>query len=133
MTERLDPDRRYQVRAGASFAPRDRPSGPDPLDCCPNTVEGGFDRKTDLESIDALPFAAIAEADPIIEPERVSVRLNAMNTLVGADVANASELELVEFSTVNPGRPRRVGVLVSFPRESFDERRVDLDAALRSL
>lgn len=86
-----------------------------------------------LEAHIDLLIKAMQDAEAIIQPARTSVRLNAMNTVVGEDVAEATELELVEFSTVNPGRPRRVGVLVSFPRTAFVERRVDLDAALRSL
>lgn len=90
-------------------------------------------RGSGLDAHVELLVKALHDAEAIIRPTRVSLRLNAMNTVVGSNVADASELELVEFSTVNPGRPRRVGVLVSFPRNAFVERRLDLNAALRAL
>lgn len=90
-------------------------------------------RGSGLEAHVDLLVDAFRDAEAIIRPARLSLRLNAMNTVVGPEVANASELDLVEFSTVNPDRPRRVGLFVSFPRASFVARKLDLNAALRSL
>lgn len=86
-----------------------------------------------LESYLDPVIEALHSAETIIQPRRVSLRLNAMNIIVGPDVADASEIELVEFSTANPERPRRVGFLVSFPRTAFVERKVDFDALLRTI
>jgi hypothetical protein len=86
-----------------------------------------------LESYLNPVIEALHNAESIIQPKAVTLRLNAMNIIVGPDVLNASEITLVEFSTVNPGRPRRVGFLAHFPRSSVVERAVDLDALLRSI
>lgn len=87
----------------------------------------GFER-----SLDPV-LEALRNAGEIIQPKRLNLRLNAMNILVGPEVADAAEIELVEFSTVNPDRPRRVGFLASFPRSAYVERTVDLDALMRSI
>ena len=76
---------------------------------------------------------ALHNAEAIIQPRRVSLRLNAMNIIVGPDVEDAAEIELAEFSTANPERPRRVGFLVHLPRSSIVTRTVDFDALLRSI
>lgn len=79
---------------------------------------------------------ALRHAESIIQPRVVSLRLNAMNIIVGpelADAADVSEITLVEFSTANAGRPRRVGFLAHFPRNSIVEHTTDFDALLRSL
>ncbi|MDQ5902919.1 MAG: hypothetical protein QG672_506 [Pseudomonadota bacterium] len=76
---------------------------------------------------------ALHNAESIIRPKVVSLRLNAMNIIVGPEAIDSSEISLVEFSTVNPDRPRRVGFLVQFPRSTIVERAVDLDALLRSI
>lgn len=86
-----------------------------------------------LESYLDPVIEALHNAEAIIRPKVVSLRLNAMNIIVGPEVIDASEITLVEFSTINPDRPRRVGFLVSFPRSSIVERAVDLDALLRSI
>jgi hypothetical protein len=72
-------------------------------------------------------------AESIIQPEHVSLRLNAMNIVVGPDVPDASTIDLIEFSTVFPNRPRRVAFLASFPRQAVVKRHIDFDAALRPL
>ena len=61
------------------------------------------------------------------------MRLNAMNIVVGPEVPDGSDIRLVEFSTANPERPRRVGFLAHFPRSAFVEKTVDFDALLRSI
>lgn len=86
-----------------------------------------------LESYLNPVVEALHSAESIIQPKVISLRLNAMNILVGPDASDASEITLVEFSTLNPDRPRRVGFLVHFPRSSIVERAVDLDALLRSI
>jgi hypothetical protein len=86
-----------------------------------------------LESYLEPVIEALQGAEKIIQPKRLQLRLNAMNILVGADAADAADIELVEFSTVNEGRPRRVGFLVHFPRSTIVERPIDLDALLRSI
>lgn len=78
-------------------------------------------------------LGALGRADEIIQPRRIALRLNAMNVIVDDDAANASIIELDEFSTVNPERPRRVGFLASFQRDAVSDRRPDLDALLRTL
>ncbi|MFA7291430.1 MAG: hypothetical protein WC023_04185 [Rhodocyclaceae bacterium] len=76
---------------------------------------------------------ALHNAEAIIQPKRVSLRLNAMNIIVGPNVEDAAEIELAEFSTANPERPRRVGFLVHIPRDSIITRTVDFDALLRAI
>lgn len=76
---------------------------------------------------------ALHNAEALIRPQQISLRLNSMNIVVGPDVADASTIELIEFSTANPVRPRRVAFLVSFPRHAVVERNVDFDAMLRTL
>lgn len=76
---------------------------------------------------------ALHNAESVIRPVLISLRLNSMNIVVGPEVADASTVELIEFSTASPHRPRRVAFLVSFPRDSVVERRVDFDAMLQAL
>ncbi len=76
---------------------------------------------------------ALHNAEAIIQPKLLDMRLNAMNIVVGPEVPDASDIQLVEFSTANPERPRRVGFLASFPRSAFVEKPVDFDALLRSI
>ena len=76
---------------------------------------------------------ALDRVREIIAPQRIALRLNAMNIVVGEEETNASDLELVEFSTLNPDRPRRVGIFVHFSRFSVPERKVDLDALMRTI
>ena len=76
---------------------------------------------------------ALHNAESVIQPQQLSLRLNSMNIMVNDDVADASTIELIEFSTVNPARPRRVAFLVSFPRHAVIERRVNFDAMLQAL
>lgn len=76
---------------------------------------------------------ALRNAEAIIRPKLLDFRLNAMNIIVGEEVADAADIRLVEFSTANPERPRRVGFLVHFPRTAFVEKAVDFDALLRSI
>lgn len=71
---------------------------------------------------------ALHDAESVIGAQHLSFRLDAMNIVVGAAVADASTIELIEFSTANPDRPRRVAFLASFPRDSVVVRRVDYDA-----
>jgi hypothetical protein len=86
-----------------------------------------------LESCLDPVIAALHDAESIIRPKLLTLRLNAMNILVGDDVADAADIRLVEFSTANPERPRRVGFLAHFPRSAFVEKVVDFDALLRSI
>lgn len=76
---------------------------------------------------------ALHNAEAIIQPQRISLCLNAMNILVDPAKEPCTPIELLEFSTIHPDRPRRVGFLVSFPRSAVVERHVDLDALLRSI
>jgi hypothetical protein len=76
---------------------------------------------------------ALHNAEAVVRTERISLRLNHMNILVGPEVEDASSIELFEFSTANPDRPRRVAFLATFPRDAVVERRLDFDAVLRSL
>lgn len=77
--------------------------------------------------------AALDRVREIVAPQRIALRLNAMNIVVGEEEANAADIELVEFSTLIPDRPRRVGFFVHFSRFSVPERKVDLDALMRSI
>ena len=86
-----------------------------------------------LESYLNPVIEALHNAEAIIQPKVVTLRLNAMNIVVGSEAIEASEITLAEFSTLNPDRPRRVGFLVSFPHSSIVERAVDFDALLRSI
>ena len=86
-----------------------------------------------FEIILELVVEALHNAEAILRPQQISLRLNAMNVLVGDEEADASTIKLVEFSTANPARPRRVAFLVAFPRHSVVERRVDFDAILNTL
>jgi hypothetical protein len=86
-----------------------------------------------LDSYLAPVIEALHNAEEIIQPRRVSLRLNAMNIMVGPDVEDAADIELAEFSTANPERPRRVGFLAHMPRSGIVTRTVDFDALLRSL
>ena len=88
---------------------------------------------TGLHGILELLVASLQEAEPILQPQTLSLRLDAMNILVGAKAPEASDIELFEFSTVFKNRPRRVAFLASFPRSIIVERRMDIGAALRSL
>jgi hypothetical protein len=76
---------------------------------------------------------ALDRVREIVAPQRIALRLNAMNIVVGEEETNAADIELVEFSTLNPDRPRRVGFFVHFSRFSVPERKVDLDALMRSI
>lgn len=76
---------------------------------------------------------ALQNAEAIIQPKLIEMRLNAMNIVVGPEVPDGSDIRLVEFSTANPERPRRVGFLAHFPRSAFVEKTVDFDALLRSI
>lgn len=86
-----------------------------------------------FEIILELVVEALHNAEDIIRPQQLSLRLNSMNMIVGDEDADASTIELVEFSTANPERPRRVAFLVAFPRHSVVERRVNFDAILNTL
>ncbi len=88
---------------------------------------------TGLHGVLELLVAALHEVEDILRPRTVSLRLNAMNVLAGQDDAEASTIELFECSTVFKNRPRRVAFLAAFPRGLVAERRMDIDAALRSL
>lgn len=76
---------------------------------------------------------ALQNAEAIIQPKLIEMRLNAMNIVVGPEVPDGADIRLVEFSTANPERPRRVGFLAHFPRSAFVEKTVDFDALLRSI
>lgn len=76
---------------------------------------------------------SLHRAEAIARPSRVALRLNAMNVIVGPEVADATQIELTEFSTPNPERPRRVAFFAAFPRQAVVQGRMDFDAALRSL
>ncbi len=76
---------------------------------------------------------ALRNAESIIQPKLLDFRLNAMNIIVGAEALDAADIQLVEFSTANPERPRRAGFLASFPHSAFVEKTVDFDALLRSI
>ena len=76
---------------------------------------------------------ALRNAEAIIQPTQLSLCLEPMNFLVDPAEVRCTPIELLEFSTVNPDRPRRVGFLVSFPRAAVVARHVDLDALLRSI
>lgn len=76
---------------------------------------------------------ALHNAEALMRPQKISLRLNAMNIVVGPEVADGADLELTEFSTANPDRPRRVAFLAAFPRDAFVERAVDFDAVLKTL
>ncbi|MBA4093817.1 MAG: hypothetical protein C0489_06970 [Candidatus Accumulibacter sp.] len=92
------------------------------------TRAGGAGLEGALERV----LAALRNAEAIIRPQRLSLNLDAMNIVVPPQAAGAP-IELLEFSTVDPERPRRVAFLVSFPRGAVHERHVDLDALRRSL
>jgi hypothetical protein len=76
---------------------------------------------------------ALHNAESVIQPKQVALRLNSMNILVGEDVDDASTIELIEFSTANPARPRRVAFLAAFPRDAVVKRRIDFDAMRNAL
>lgn len=82
--------------------------------------------------LDAL-VEALHGAEEIIQPKLLTLRLNAMNIVASEGELDAADIQLVEFSTMNPDRPRRVGFLARFPRSAYVEKTVDLDALLRSL
>jgi hypothetical protein len=86
-----------------------------------------------LDGVLARVVEALHDAESIIQPTQISLRLNAMNIVVGPEVPDASTIELMEGSTVFPNRPRRVAFLASFPRQAVVRRRIDFDAALRPL
>ena len=86
-----------------------------------------------LEATLVAVIGALHNAESVIQPQQISLRLNTMNILVGADVRDASTIELIEFSTVNPDHPRRVAFPVAFPRHSVVERQVNFDAMLQML
>lgn len=88
---------------------------------------------TGLHGILELLVASLQEAESILQPQTLSLRLNAMNILAGPEEPEVSTIELFEFSTVFRNRPRRVAFLASFPRRIVVERRMDIGAALRSL
>jgi len=75
-----------------------------------------------------LLIQALHDAESVIGAQQLSFRLDSMNIVVGAEVADASTIELIEFSTANPDRPRRVAFLAAFPRDSVVARRMDYDA-----
>jgi len=75
-----------------------------------------------------LLIEALRHAESVLGARQISFRLDSMNIVVGAEAPDASTIELIEFSTVNPERPRRVAFLASFPRQSVVERHVDFDA-----
>lgn len=72
-------------------------------------------------------------AKSVIGAQQLSLHLDSMNIVVGAEVPDALNIELIEFSTANPDRPRRVAFLASFPRRSVIERQIDFDAMLLRL
>lgn len=74
---------------------------------------------------------ALHQAEDVVKASRVTLRLNSMNIVVESASADASVIELLEFSTANPERPRRVAFLATFPKDSVVAQRIDLDAALR--
>jgi hypothetical protein len=79
-------------------------------------------------------IAALSHPETVIRPTPLRLHLNAMNIEVDAAAGNdAATVDLLEFSTVDPERPRRVAFLVRFRRDSVVERHMDFDAALRSL
>lgn len=95
-----------------------------------NTLhEAGGGRAAALQPV----IDALSNAEAVIRADQISLRLNSMNIIVGPEVESASTIDLLEFSTANPDRPRRVAFLVSFPRDAVVEHRIDLDAMLRSL
>jgi hypothetical protein len=76
---------------------------------------------------------ALHKAEDVVKADRVVLHLNSMNIVVESEAADASEIELLEFSTANPARPRRVAFLATFPKNSVVAQRFDLDAALRMI
>jgi hypothetical protein len=76
---------------------------------------------------------ALHNAESLIQAQHISIRLNAMNIMVDDETKDASTIKLLEFSTANPERPRRVALLVSFPRQAVVERRINFDAMLQTL
>lgn len=86
-----------------------------------------------LDGILGLVADTLNDARALIQAQPLSLRLDAMNTLVGADADDAVTVDLLEFSTADAARPRRVAFLASFPRSSVVDRHVDFDAALRGL
>ena len=89
------------------------------------SLEGSFERVIN----------ALSNAETIIRPKHVSFCVDAMNIIANDSGAraDAQPIDLCEFSTANPDRPRRVAVLVRFPRSAIVDHRVDLDALLRSI
>lgn len=88
---------------------------------------------TGLHGILELLIGSLLEAEAILRPQTISLRLNAMNILVGPEEPEAATIELFEFSTVFKNRPRRAAFLAAFPRGLVAERRMDFGAALRRL
>lgn len=78
-------------------------------------------------------ISALQGAEAIIRPEQITLHLNAMNIIVGESDEDASTIRLMEVSTINPDRPRRVAFLARFPRQSVVTKRADFDALLRSI
>lgn len=74
---------------------------------------------------------ALYKAEDVVKASRLKLRLNSMNIVVEFESADASVIELLEFATANPARPRRVAFLATFPKDSVVAQRIDLDAALR--
>lgn len=90
---------------------------------------GGSGLAANLE----LLVSALHNAEAVMQPQKISLRLNAMNIVVGPEVADGADIALTEFSTANPDRPRRVAFLAAFPCNTFVERAVDFDAVLKTL
>ena len=75
---------------------------------------------------------ALRQAETIIRPQQLRMRIDAMNVVVEGEDEGAS-LDLFEFSTANPDRPRRVAFLATIAPSDVRQRHMDFDAALRSL
>lgn len=78
-------------------------------------------------------ISALQGAEAIIQPNQLALRLNAMNFIASESDEDASTIRLIEVSTINPDRPRRVAFLARFPRQSVIVKHADFDAMLRSI
>jgi hypothetical protein len=97
-----------------------------------NEIEIGAAGSSGLDAVLDQLVEAMNDPQKVIQAQKVRVRLDAMNIVV-PETGDGQDIDLLEFSTTDPRRPRRIAFLAHFPRSAVIPRPVDFAAALREL
>lgn len=86
-----------------------------------------------LEIMLAKVIETLLSAEKVIQAQRLSLCVNAMNILLDADEEGALTVPLIEFSSPTLAGARRSAFLASLTRGGVEERKLDFEVGMRLL